>query len=680
MLKFLRKYNKIILAIGGSLLLVAFIAPQAIQQLGRGLTDVKVATINGETVRQSDRAAANSELSIIAGVVSGNANPELVIASLTGGAVALDSERTEDHWLMLTTEAEEAGLVGGAADGAGFIDRVAFRFVPELAQQQAQILSAQARQTQDFVLSQQSQLLQATARGEPGTESIAAQIAGQFAESMELRRTELINRFNLSPEGVDLALAKAVGVERLIGNAFMPIRATPAETANIAKQQLDSALVEIINIPASAVVDPTETPTAEQRLAHFEQFSDREPGSGELGFGYRLPNRVKLAWITIDPSVISDAITIPLADIAREKLDKPDLYPGELNDERARIEAALRNERTQEVVETAESTIRAEVNRSLRQLSFSGDYRVLPPDWSPPNWRDVADAVSAAVRAQHGVEIPPPSVDATVRWLGAQQVQELLPGETIRVAGGNFPAAAVIFSASREFTTQRVDIALQARVPFTTAPIVAPGGSRRFFTITDVATPAVPATPDDLLDPDQLDNDWRELQAYNRLAARIDELRALAATEGLEAVTETLGVDDIEPRRQPLPLGQVPEQLEPLRLAAVDITASLDPLQPAYESDADARTAAVALPQANRAIAVFQVLHLQPLTTQQLRLAGDQVAARVVQQSVLEETERLSPFTFDALAARQNYVLLEASDEAAATSNGSDDNAGEAEG
>ena len=54
MLKFLRKYNQYILVCGGVLLMVAFLVPGALRQLGQNPDRVVVFTIDGHKVRTLD--------------------------------------------------------------------------------------------------------------------------------------------------------------------------------------------------------------------------------------------------------------------------------------------------------------------------------------------------------------------------------------------------------------------------------------------------------------------------------------------------------------------------------------------------------------------------------------------------------------------------------------------------
>ena len=104
MLKFLRKYNKIILVVGGCLLMVAFLLPSALTR-GGGAGNPKVVRIADHSVRAREYQAAASRiqlyqnLGILWGFIDRQNNPV-------------------EHWLMLAHAAREGGFVGGPTDGA----------------------------------------------------------------------------------------------------------------------------------------------------------------------------------------------------------------------------------------------------------------------------------------------------------------------------------------------------------------------------------------------------------------------------------------------------------------------------------------------------------------------------------------------------------------------------------
>jgi hypothetical protein len=102
MFKFLRKYNKWILAVGGTLLMIVFLVPNAIQTLSQ-----RAATSGAgwATVGENDRKVTVDDLN--------NAQLELQAMDRMGRAVP-GFGRINDprHWFLLSREAEQAGLVG----------------------------------------------------------------------------------------------------------------------------------------------------------------------------------------------------------------------------------------------------------------------------------------------------------------------------------------------------------------------------------------------------------------------------------------------------------------------------------------------------------------------------------------------------------------------------------------
>lgn len=99
MFKFLRKYSVWILGFGGSLLLIAFLAPNVVQQLAQraGSAGSKQATVgDGESVGYAQWQKNVSESQII----------DRLGVSLPG----IGSVESPSHWFLLTREADLAGL------------------------------------------------------------------------------------------------------------------------------------------------------------------------------------------------------------------------------------------------------------------------------------------------------------------------------------------------------------------------------------------------------------------------------------------------------------------------------------------------------------------------------------------------------------------------------------------
>ncbi len=100
MLKFFRRYNKAILMVGGSILMVIFLLPTTTSQLGGDGMSTAVAYADGQKVTVRDLQDAVRELQMLEAM-----NPGLVNGLGIG--------RNPEHWFLLVHEARRAGLIGG---------------------------------------------------------------------------------------------------------------------------------------------------------------------------------------------------------------------------------------------------------------------------------------------------------------------------------------------------------------------------------------------------------------------------------------------------------------------------------------------------------------------------------------------------------------------------------------
>ncbi len=106
MVKVLRKYNKYILVVGGSLLMVAFLMPTAINELRTDPMKQVVAHIGDDGVRQRELFDAETNFRAVKTVM-----PAFLFGAI--GTPIVDGA----HWYLLAREARAGGFVGGEQDG-----------------------------------------------------------------------------------------------------------------------------------------------------------------------------------------------------------------------------------------------------------------------------------------------------------------------------------------------------------------------------------------------------------------------------------------------------------------------------------------------------------------------------------------------------------------------------------
>jgi len=114
MLKFLRQYNQWILAVGGTLLLITFLMPTAIQSCAQQ------SAVSGSTwaTYEGGKKVTGADLE--------NAQRELRVVELLANPAfrQLGIDREPAHWWLAAHEAQHGGFVGGAGDGEAVLAEV----------------------------------------------------------------------------------------------------------------------------------------------------------------------------------------------------------------------------------------------------------------------------------------------------------------------------------------------------------------------------------------------------------------------------------------------------------------------------------------------------------------------------------------------------------------------------
>ena len=109
MFQFLRKYDKWILAVGGSLLMITFLVPQAIQ----GLSEYSAQTgATWATVGASSESVSAGEADML--------RRQTRLIDLLGAGTPLGQlgvGNNPAHWYLLVREAAAAGLIAGTSSG-----------------------------------------------------------------------------------------------------------------------------------------------------------------------------------------------------------------------------------------------------------------------------------------------------------------------------------------------------------------------------------------------------------------------------------------------------------------------------------------------------------------------------------------------------------------------------------
>lgn len=634
MLKFLRKYNKWILAVGGCLLMVAFLLPQAIRQLGSNQGRSTYLRIDGRKVNGARAGLAFREYQALDTLPSGG--------TARGGLRVAVGIESPDHWLLLSDLAERSGYVGDQRDGEEFFGQAV---------------------RQLFV-----QMLYMTNRAYMLNNPQMGPVIDGIVSSAESNRAKIAESSGLTDEEFNMALAKFRGVMRMMESHNAASRFSRPRVADEAQRRFDEAGVDYVFISADSRLDEVPDPTDEEVAAHFQAYKDKRPGEGQYGFGYLLPARVKLEWLTLNHDEIAAGIDLDEVEVQARLLKYLDENP-DADEEQAHqtISEQVRTEAVQEVMRLARQAIQLKVDESQRALPTNGEYLVLPADYAQtrPTLDQLADAVVQRVEQDPRVRVrmPRPTVERRDTWLTQSELAAIegIGRSTFQRGTQAIPFPLLAMNV-REIETDPIPgLGLQQGV-LQARPLQDSAGNQYFFRILAARPESAPDSVADIRDA--VATDLKRLRAYEGLKSERDALLAQAVALGLDVVAQSAaGGPDVGPATEEETVqvksarvtrvgADAPElNAESFRQAVMDMAGKLDPSAPVDTVDALSRTLAMGIDE-SLGLAVARITSWQPLSLERFRT----VERSVERQMAVENSQEreVAPFSYEALIERLN--------------------------
>jgi hypothetical protein len=584
------------------------------------------------------------------------------VKDLTGPLMQQLGIENATHWILLTREAEAAGMVGSEEDGS--------KWLPELSQALAPIYA------RADLLKQYGQFGEQLLRMgylDSQINQKASQLLPQIEAGLEEARPRAASRNQLSLTDFDLALSKLRGITRLEKEYATAARVSDRRAISQIKRRFDSVQVDAVEIPASkaeaGIAEPTDAQIAEQ----FIKYKDVKPGTGEFGFGYLQPQRVKLEWMVLDRDVIGAAIALDPVNVYKYWQQHRDTFKGEFTAEKANVEKAVRSNAVDQVLADADRYYKASDKGAVRNLPQDGAFRKLPADWDQtrPTMATLAKSVMDNLKAGSHIEIPAPAVESrTDSWVKIVTAREL-PG----VGGAQFQIGTKQGSLSDLLAQLHElnpagDLGLQAKVPFET-PLHDGKGNVYYINVLDFRAESAPESIDEV--KADVIKDLKLHAAYEKLKTEKDSYQLLAVTQGLEAVGKLFatpapapaaGAPAAEPT--PLPVQKFlnvrrdqadrPLDSKEARDAIMGVADALGPQFAAAPSNADQRTLSVAIPS-ELSVAIVQILGQTPVTLEQLHTVTKPFFDNLAQGDLMKVATS-SPFSFASMKERYGYKAL----------------------
>lgn len=485
MLKFLRQYNQWILVVGGTLLLITFLMPSAIQSCAQqsAVSGAVWATMSdGTEITGADLAEAQQELRVVERLQNQT-------------ILALGADKDPAYWWLLVHDARQAGLMGDDGDGDAVLERMAAG--ANIKPEQALFNIAQSSQTNADVVRTTLTKLQAVQR----LVSLAASV-----DRVSDRR-----------------------LERAVAESLLGV----------------SGDLAVINARTNTVVEAA-APTDAQLAEQLAKYADKPaPVGTATGFGYRIPDRFKLEWMSISKAAVAASVqsSPELATLALKKrfAQDPVKYGASAGAAFGAFEAAVRSKTVDELVAERMGEIAKYATDQLglaqRSVARKGAYLELPADWTSrmPSFQNLAQSVAT----EFGVELP--SYQSTGEsWITVPEL-ESMPGVGRAVTDrfGTPVRAPQLVAGAKDLANPSLAAPFQLNVA---SPAMTADNGDVFFVRMIAAEASRPAT-DLAAVRAQVERDVLAQERFKWLEANQAAITEQAAAEGVRAVAAKYGVE-----------------------------------------------------------------------------------------------------------------------------------------
>jgi hypothetical protein len=492
--KFLRKHSRALLMVFMSLLLVAFLIPNTVQALGgRGREgSMKLGEAFGHSITTDDVRRASADLQVV---------------SHAGLLPQLPEDALLDYYLLME-EARRMGVRVGADEvRAGLTERIR------------------------------------NSRPDVNPDEVLRQIQ-RFTHRSYEQIYEVIGRW--------------LAVDRLV------VLQGSAITDSLPRLELDyrdrtqEAVTRVSVIADEAFLHLVAEPTEEELQAFFDQCKDRKTAhtETELVYGYRLPDRVQIEYLTVDPQKVKDRITIQAVQVKRHfeenahRYTKPDplasqpaegevpQVPMTFEEARDRVREDYREARAVEITQSLVNDMHGEARRPWGASPRREDGFAEPPAGGVVSLEELRQKFSATYEVEYGQtglvsaeELKRMSGFAAANLIAGRQLVRM-PELALRVKGilekdpNDGKPTFNVLEPGPVVLTGPLDPATGRFAPY----------QAYLFRVIQVA----PSGPPESLDlvRDRLVRDWKLVQAHELARQQAEALATHARGVGLTAAVE----------------------------------------------------------------------------------------------------------------------------------------------
>lgn len=695
MLKFFRKYNKLILVIGASLLMIAFLIQPVLTIFFPDPRKQPFAEIAGEEVTVADRAAADLELRVLGELNLETQFPPALRQRLEDEGVRFPLPEDELVWMMIVRDAKKIGLsagpqsVGAVYQALGVTPEVMDRLIENFRVTQGFIDQA----VRNWIIAHQYLAL---ASGSTYEQNL-------YGDSSPLEAIRMLERFEgamrVLPE--ISYLARIPGMREQFNGAVSRIMEPVGGRQRLSSpliqqsiQRLEAGLdVDYAVLPATLYSEEVEAPADAKLQELFEQYKNDPDGTSKpFGFGYQQPARVKFEYLTLPHDRVQELVEqeITQADVQEYYLSNPQRYELVLSDlkEQAATQPAAtqgkqpalprkaREEIKQDLV-AERATVKARQIMTYAQSElFARDVRPSPSNLDGE--RDVSQLTPTplaelATLIEERFEVKPVVNDLTQEFTAVDELFDV-PGIGFSSVDGvaNLRFNDLVASM-RELNPNDEPVAInrRAQLKLPSPTLSDQQGSFYLFRVIEAEAPKAPPSLDEVREA--VESDARLLAAYERLQSERDQWVKLAVEKGIDQVTIDAGgqsgrysADDLKlvDRNAGRAAAPMLPGLGRPRAVVDELFAKAEELGAKAVSQADEqkKTLAIDVPS-ELSVVVFKLKSFRPITREQFEMVADQPMWLYQTNSLVNPDGPNNPVTVEDLRKRTSFVDLEETDE-----------------
>ena len=665
MFKFFRRYNKVILVVGGCVLMVAFLIPQAVEMFAPNSAKARIGTAHGKKLTAGDQFNAGAEL-------------QLLSRTPFRDGLITDDGLT---WLLLQRDAEAMGLY--ASDREVELALQTFGIDPEgllqLAKNAGTTTATIREVVRRWLISEQyRQLVTGTAYRDPRGNSASPAI--ERLQVFNTTANQIVSRqfqdLALFPEEMQRQLAPQL-LQEASFRAGLVANGTHRVSAPMLQHYVQDnyPTVEGRMVLIRPDTDAVDEPTDAQLAAVFDQYKDVLPGQGEpFPFGYRYPDRVKLEYLRIPMRALIDAVKVEYVEVldayqanrdafADDSGEAPEMPTG---DAVRALTQQIKVRKAQQLASRIIAQVQGILAEDVRGYAQNDGYVELPDDFSPMPWSDVVEAV----RAEHGVRLD--VMGDPDAWVGTDGLRDI-EGIGFSGIGDGQPVpfeTYVGYTRRLQGEDSQPPRSLRSQVGVAGKPLRDQAGNLYVFRLLDAEASHQPASLDEVRD--QVTADARTVAAYERLVAESESWQTMTLNEGLDAAAEA--ADTAAAPTPPFPK-VADNEGNPPRIpgvgtsrafvdAAFGLVESIEAGTDVASLPTEQRLVVTPLPKAEEgpALSLFVLDDFVPLTRGgfERAVAGDDALIRTSLSLNRDLTE--SPMSLEAIANRVGFDLEETQD------------------